>query len=131
MTVFLLLLFAHALADYPLQGDFLSKAKNHRQPIPGVPWTHGLLWHAVIHGGFVGIVTGSVALGVAEVAAHMLIDYAKSAGRFRRSIMGGDVPVPRVEWEAWHLSQERLAFHIDQLLHVLCKALWCVLLAVL
>ena len=32
------LLAAHALADYPLQGDFLSKAKNRFAPLIGVPW---------------------------------------------------------------------------------------------
>lgn len=29
MTVLFALLIAHALCDYPLQNDFLSKAKNH------------------------------------------------------------------------------------------------------
>ena len=32
------LMVGHALADYPLQGDFLAKAKNRTAPIPGVPW---------------------------------------------------------------------------------------------
>jgi len=31
----ILLLFAgHALCDYPLQGNFLAKGKNHRNPHP-------------------------------------------------------------------------------------------------
>ena len=30
LELFALMVFAHALADYPLQGDFLSKAKNHK-----------------------------------------------------------------------------------------------------
>lgn len=32
------LIAGHFLCDYPLQGDFLSKAKNRVNPIPGVPW---------------------------------------------------------------------------------------------
>jgi hypothetical protein len=37
------LIAGHALADYPLQGDFLSRAKNRSAPIPGFPWwqAHG------------------------------------------------------------------------------------------
>jgi hypothetical protein len=31
------LLVAHVLADYPLQGAFLARGKNHRNPIPGIP----------------------------------------------------------------------------------------------
>jgi hypothetical protein len=52
------LLTAHALADYPLQGDFLSKAKNRMAPIPGVPWRQALGAHAFIHAGAVALITG-------------------------------------------------------------------------
>jgi hypothetical protein len=37
-----LLLVDHALADYPLQGDFLARAKNHTAPIPGISWYQSL-----------------------------------------------------------------------------------------
>jgi hypothetical protein len=47
------LLAGHALADYPLQGDFLSKAKNRAAPIPGVPYWQALGAHVAIHGAFV------------------------------------------------------------------------------
>lgn len=33
-----LFLFAHFLFDFPLQGDFLSRAKNPLSPLPGVSW---------------------------------------------------------------------------------------------
>lgn len=34
-----LLVAGHAVADYPLQGDFLSAAKNHKKtPYPDVHW---------------------------------------------------------------------------------------------
>ena len=52
-----LLLAAHALCDYPLQGDFLAKAKNPAQPIPGVPWWCAMAAHCAIHAGAVLLVT--------------------------------------------------------------------------
>lgn len=101
MTLLFLLLVGHALADYPLQGDFLAKAKNRTAPIPGVPWFQALGAHALIHGGFVAAITGSVWLGLAEVVAHALIDDAKCRGR--------------------------IGFNTDQAAHVACKVLWAVL----
>lgn len=103
VEVLALLLFGHALADYPLQGDFLSKAKNRLAPIPGVPWYQALGAHAAIHAGFVGVITGSPILAAAELVAHSLIDDAKCAGR--------------------------LTFNQDQAAHVICKVLWVALIA--
>jgi hypothetical protein len=97
------LVVGHAIADYPLQGDFLARAKNHRAPIPGVPFIHGLLPHALIHGGFVALATGSVWIGMAEVLLHALIDFAKCDGRF---------------------GEGEAAFQTDQLLHIACKVIW-------
>lgn len=104
MTIFALLLFAHALADYPLQGDYLAQAKNRHTPAgaKGV-WVHALASHAAIHGGFVGVITGSLSLGLAEAVAHALIDYAKCEGLIN--------------------------YHVDQALHVACKVAWVVVLA--
>lgn len=98
MQIFGLLIFGHALADYPLQGDFLSRAKNHRSPIPGVPWYQALFAHCVIQAGVVGILTGSILLAVAEFVVHAIIDYAKCDGQF--------------------------GFNTDQALHVIFKAVW-------
>lgn len=86
---------AHAICDYPLQGDFLARAKNHKQPIPGVPFYQALCAHALMHGGAVWLLTGFWWLGVMEIAAHALIDYAKCDGR--------------------------IGFNVDQGLHVVCK----------
>lgn len=102
IAILALLIAAHALADYPLQGDFLAKAKNRASPIPGVPWYHGLLAHAAIHGGFVGAITGSVTLGLAEFVAHCFIDDTKCMGR--------------------------ISYNQDQALHILCKVLWVIIL---
>lgn len=95
------LLVAHALCDYPLQGDFLSRAKSHREPLPGVPYLIPLLAHALIHGGAVAFVTGSVWLGIAEAMLHGMIDDMKVYGLF--------------------------GFAVDQALHVACKVLLVVL----
>lgn len=96
-----LMLAWHALADYPLQGDFLAKAKNESAPIPGVPWYQALAAHSMIHAGGVAVITGSVILGMCEAVAHFAIDRAKCRGM--------------------------IGFNLDQALHVGCKALWTVL----
>lgn len=97
-----LMLTGHAIADYPLQGDFLAKAKNRYAPIPGVPWYQALGAHAVIHGGFVLAITGSLTLGIAEAAIHFLIDDTKCRGR--------------------------ISYNTDQFLHIACKAVWALAL---
>jgi hypothetical protein len=100
-----LLLVGHALADYPLQGNWLSRAKNHRlQPIPGeVIWPHALASHAMIHAWFVYAVTGSSVLALCELVAHSVIDWLKCDGR--------------------------IDYNVDQGLHVVCKLAWVVCLA--
>ena len=98
LPMLVLLIVGHALADYPLQGDFLSKAKNRFAPIPGVPWYQAMGSHAIIQGGFVGMITGSIALGVAEAIAHFAIDDLKCQGGIN--------------------------FNVDQIAHVACKILW-------
>lgn len=81
IELFALLVAGHFLADYPLQGDFLARAKNHTNPIPGVPWYQALAAHSTIHGFFVGVITGSVWLGLAETLLHAHIDYRKCSGK--------------------------------------------------
>ena len=91
--IFALLIAAHFVCDYPLQGDFLTTAK---QKGPLRLWH--LFGHASIHGGAVLLVTGSLALAVAETLAHTAIDEAKTRGV--------------------------TTFAQDQSLHVICKVLW-------
>ncbi|WP_449468054.1 DUF3307 domain-containing protein [Stenotrophomonas humi] len=102
LQMFVLLLVAHALADYPLQGEFLARAKSRFVPVPGVPWYQALGAHAVIHGGAVAWITGSLLLGALEVVGHMLIDDLKCG--------------------------HRISYNVDQLLHVACKVLWIALI---
>lgn len=67
-----LLVAGHFVADYPLQGDFLAKAKAQG---PLRVWH--LFGHSVIHGGAVLLITGSLILFALETLAHMLIDECK------------------------------------------------------
>lgn len=102
MTTLFWLLFAHAVCDYPLQGDFLAKGKNHKAPLAGVPWWICLVAHSLIHGGGVALATGSVTLGACETVLHAGIDYRKCDGGY--------------------------GFAVDQSLHVACKILWVLVL---
>jgi hypothetical protein len=103
LALLCLLLIGHCLCDYPLQGDFLARAKNHTAPIPGVPWYQALTAHAAIQAGSVWILTRSWQLGLGEFVMHWLIDHRKCAGG--------------------------LDYDQDQALHVLCKVGWVFVLA--
>lgn len=70
-----MLLAAHWVADYPLQGDFLATAKR-----AGPLRAYHLIAHAGIQGAGVFLVTGSLVLGLAEWMAHTAIDEAKCRG---------------------------------------------------
>lgn len=63
----MLLVFAHFLAYYPLQGDFLAKAKNRNTAIPGVPWWQAMTAHCGIHAGFVLVLTSCWPAGASGV----------------------------------------------------------------
>lgn len=89
-TLFLLLLAGHALGDYALQSDYMAKEKANSL------WV--LLMHALIHGGIVYFVTGSLALMAAETVLHAGIDKLKTTGR--------------------------ISLVVDQALHVLCKLVY-------
>ena len=103
MIIFFKLLIGHALADYPLQGDFIGKFKSPlvASPIQGRSiWWHLLTAHALIHAGAVWFVTGSVHLAFAEFVLHWVIDHAKGLNL--------------------------IGFHTDQALHVACKVLYAI-----
>jgi hypothetical protein len=94
-----LLIVGHALADYPLQATWIATTKSHRDPHPsGYPWYQSLTAHSVIHGGFVGVITGMLWLGLLETTVHWIIDYFKSDGRF--------------------------GVNVDQALHIVFKVIW-------
>ena len=109
MSQLLALLMSHAIADFPLQSDFMAKGKNrHVMPSfipPGqkrqTTWPYVLTAHALVHGAGVWLVTGVWWLGLAETVAHWLIDFGKC--------------------ENWY------GIHQDQGLHILCKVIWWII----
>jgi hypothetical protein len=100
VILFLRLAVGHFLCDYPLQGDFLAQAKNHKRPIPNVPFYQALLAHAAIQGGAVWFLTGSIAFGAVEFVLHAVIDYLKNEGTIN--------------------------YNQDQALHLACKAIYSI-----
>lgn len=110
IAIFFALMIGHALADYPLQGEAIAKGKNRHNPPFGIPagqkpctvWTHYLTAHALIHAGFVWLITGSVWMGLVEFVAHWVIDFSKC--------------------ENWTNPHE------DQGLHIICKLIYAAIL---
>ncbi len=95
-----LLIAAHFLADYPLQGDFLAAGKSRTGP-GYVPWWHCLLAHAFVQGGFVALITGFWWLGLAEVFIHAITDHLK--------------------------CEKKVGINTDQAIHIICKIVWAAL----
>jgi Protein of unknown function (DUF3307) len=102
LEIFAWLLIGHALADYPLQGEWIARAKQPGFTVDGeVIWPGVLACHAAIHAGAVKLVTGSWLLAGLEFVAHAAIDYTKGRG--------------------W------LSYNGDQAVHVACKVVWAAL----
>lgn len=101
IELLLLLLAAHWVADYPLQGDFLARAKADFASCE--IRVYHLVAHAGIHGGAVALVTGNVWLGLIEWALHSLIDEAKVRGK--------------------------TTYGADQALHIICKLFYVTFIA--
>lgn len=93
-----LLIFAHALADYPMQGPFLSEAKNRNTALGKVFWPHALFAHSMIHGGFVLLITGNIWFAGAEVIVHGFTD--------------------------WMKCENKISLNVDQMVHLICKVAW-------
>ena len=96
------LLIGHAIADFPLQGEYLATGKNRRllarlqDPArPEQIWIVCMAAHCLIHAGTVWLITGSSLLGLFEFILHWCIDVAKCRGK--------------------------TTFNQDQTLHLLCK----------
>lgn len=101
MRILLLLLAGHALADYPLQGDFLARGKNRLTAFPGMSWQQLMFAHCLIHMGMVLLVTGNAWLALAEFVIHYATDVAKCEGY--------------------------IDFNVDQAIHYGCKVLWAII----
>lgn len=96
--ILLKLIMGHALADFGLQSDWVAINKNRHLNKTPVHWLYVLSAHALIHGMAVWLITGNIYLGLAETAAHGMIDFGKC-----ESLYG---------------------IHVDQGLHFSCKVLW-------
>lgn len=95
------LIAAHAVCEYPLQGDFLSKAKN--RLVPEAWWPLHLAYHALIHAVAVYIITGVFWFLIAEFALHAATDYSK--------------------------NRRYITFNQDQFIHIVCKVGYVAILA--
>lgn len=98
VAMLVLLGAAHFLADFPLQGDFLAQAKNRHTKAGEIFWSYALPGHALIHGAFVMVITGSVWLCIAETIAHGVTDWLK--------------------------CEEKISARTDQAVHLACKVAW-------
>ncbi len=101
-ALFFAFAIAHALADFPLQGDYLARMKRRDQSETPSEWIIPLTAHSLVHAGAVWIVCGSPLLAAAELCLHWLIDLAKGEGKF--------------------------GYATDQALHLTCKATYVILL---
>lgn len=79
------LLVGHAIADFGLQSDWMSKNKNRNYKSNYVPegqkytqtWFYVLGAHSLMHGGMVYLMTGVFAFGLVETVVHFVLDFLK------------------------------------------------------
>ena len=108
--VFFALTIGHALGDFALQSEFMARGKNRHLP-PTDPsvgtihrlWIYCLASHCLVHAGLVWLITGSALLGFIELLLHCFIDWLK--------------------------IERKINFHIDQALHLICKAAYACFVA--
>lgn len=103
-ALFFAFAIAHALADFPLQGDYLARMKRRDQAGNLSEWIISLTAHSLVQAGGVWIVSGSAILGATELCLHWLIDLGKGEGKF--------------------------GYLTDQLLHLACKLVYVIVLVI-
>ena len=98
------LICGHALADFVLQPEAMGYGKNRHDKIHNKVqslfphWYYWMTAHALVHGGTVYLITGSLVLGFVETAIHWVTDYSKCEG--------------------W------ISIHQDQGIHIGCKVVY-------
>jgi len=98
LALFAAFVVVHAVADFPLQGDYLSRQKSRLKADNPSDWIVALIAHCVIQAGGVWLISGSLAVAMVELVLHVFIDVSKGEGKF--------------------------GIVTDQLLHLLCKAVY-------
>jgi hypothetical protein len=111
VTLLFLLFCGHAIADFALQTTWIAIHKNRHSKdnlLPGeqemepTVWPWVLTAHSLHHGLMVYLITRSIVLGLSETIVHWVTDFGKS--------------------EKWY------GFHVDQILHLVAKVVWVVLI---
>lgn len=103
IALFVAFAIMHALADFPLQGDYLAHQKSRKHATTRSDWIVALSAHSLIHAGGVWLISGSFAIAIAELILHSLIDMGK--------------------------GEEKFGIAMDQLFHLLCKLAYVLVLA--
>lgn len=106
LTDLFYLIGAHFVFDFPLQGADTAMEKNNNsksQLQAIVPWYYWMTAHCFMQAIPVAMITGSVALGLAEFVVHFVTDFAK--------------------------CNRYLTLGQDQAIHIACKILWAALAA--
>ena len=102
LALFFAFAIMHALADFPLQGEFLAIQKSRRTANDRSMWVVALTAHCLIQAGGVWLVSGSMAFAATELLLHGLIDLGK--------------------------GEQRFGIVTDQVLHLLCKLAYALIL---
>ena len=109
---FILLMFAHAVADFGLQSETMAHKKVRKEDIKTaeicgwefrggkyqLTWYYWLAAHGLIHGAMVYLFTGAMWMAIAEFILHTLIDVLKCEGK--------------------------TDIHQDQIFHMICKVVY-------
>lgn len=103
LALFFAFAIAHALADFPLQGDYLATMKRRDQSKNLSGWFIPLTAHSLVQAGGVWIVSGIPMIAALELCLHWIIDLAKGEGK--------------------------IGYAMDQVLHLVCKAGYVILMA--
>ena len=82
LALFVAFVVMHALADFPLQTEYLARQKSRKRADSRSDWLVALSAHCVIQAGGVWLVSGSLAIATAEFLLHGLIDLGKGEGKF-------------------------------------------------
>jgi hypothetical protein len=95
----------HFLADFPLQGNYVSAMKDPNRGSDKPQWWIFMTAHCAIQALFVYLLTAGLNLEptLIEFVAHFVIDWLKAKGK--------------------------ISFLEDQIAHIFCKLVYCLLLA--